>query len=61
VDYRKGIESHQFHGDIRNSGCSFARCLKLLSEVAEKAISGIKERGDIAACMYKMGKARTKQ
>ena len=61
ADYTKGIESHQFQGDIRNSGCMFARCFKHLSENAEKAMSGIKGRGDIAACIYKMGRARTKQ
>ena len=43
-----------------HSGCMFARCLKHLSENAEKTLSGIKGRGDIAACIYKLGKARTK-
>jgi hypothetical protein len=61
ADYTKGIESHQFQGDIINSGCLFARCLKYLSKNAEKAMSGIKGQGDIAACIYKMGMARTKQ
>ena len=37
----------------------FARDLKQLSEIAEKAKSGVKERGDMAACIYLMGKART--
>ena len=61
ADYTKVIVSHQFQGDIWNSGCLFAHCLKHLSENAEKAMSGIKGRGDIAACIYKMGRARTKQ
>ena len=38
VDYSMWIQSHQFQGDIRNSGCLLARCLKHLSENAEKAI-----------------------
>ena len=61
ADYTKGIESHQFQGDIRNSGCLFAQCLKHLSKNAEKAMSGMKRQRDIAACIYKMGRARTKQ
>ena len=36
-------------------------CLKHLSENAEKAMTGIKGRGDIATYIYKPGKARTKQ
>jgi hypothetical protein len=39
----------------------FARCLKQQSESAKKVLSGIKGRGDIAACIYKMKKARIKQ
>ena len=61
ADYTKGIESHQFQGGIGSSGCLFAQCLKHLSKYAEKAMSGIKGWGDIATCIYKMGRARTKQ
>ena len=35
--------------------------VKHLSENSEKAMSGIKRQRDIAACIYKMGRARTKQ
>ena len=61
ADYTKGIESHQFQGNNRNSACLFALCLKHLSGNAEKAMTGIKGWGDVAACIYKMGRARTKQ
>jgi hypothetical protein len=43
ANYSKGIESQQFQGDIRNSGCLFAKCLKHLSENAKRAILGKKE------------------
>ena len=51
ADYSKGIQSQQSQGDITNSGCLFARYLKYLYENAEKAMSRIKGRGDIAACI----------
>jgi hypothetical protein len=38
----------------------FARDLKHLFENAEKAMTGIKGMGGIAACIYKLGKARIK-
>jgi hypothetical protein len=34
TDYFKGIRIHQLQGDIRNSGCLFARFLKHCSENA---------------------------
>jgi hypothetical protein len=49
ADYTKGIESHQFQGDIRKFGCLFAQFLKHPSKNAEIVISGIKGQGDIAA------------
>jgi hypothetical protein len=44
ANYSKGIESQQFQGDIRNSGCFFAKCWKHLSENAKKAMLGKMER-----------------
>ena len=58
ADNTKGIESQQFQGDIRNSECLFAWCLKHLAEKANETMTGIKGREDIA-CISKLGKART--
>jgi hypothetical protein len=43
ADFTMGIESHQFQGDIRSSGCLFSRYLKHLFENTEKATTSIKE------------------
>jgi hypothetical protein len=62
TDYTKGIGSHQFQCIMINSGCLFERCLKHLFKNAKKAMSSIRKgQGDIAASIYKMGRARTKQ
>jgi hypothetical protein len=61
VDYSKGIKSQQFKDIVRNSEFLFARCLKHLSENAQKVMTSVEERRDIAECIYQLGVARTKQ
>jgi hypothetical protein len=61
VDNTKEIESQQFLGSIRNSGCLLTGFLKHIYENAKKTVSSIKGKGDIAACIYQVGKAWTKQ
>jgi hypothetical protein len=36
ADYTKGIESHQFQCDIRDSGCLFAQCLSIYLRMLKK-------------------------
>jgi hypothetical protein len=59
-DYSKGVESDTFQDSIKLAGCAFSRCVQHMLDNAETALHGIKGKPQIAKCVYKLARARTK-